>query len=354
MSTNRSLKGLAFARFTKAVVIGKDPISAVAYGSSQRWNDTPNVVAALKAVVPVMNLTDASVLAHTRPMFEEFLELVRPRSIIDRVVGLREVPPFIHMLRVASGAAAGWVGEGAPAPVGKFSLDREALSADRIVSLIVVTRELLQTSSPLGELAFTRELARGVAAFQDKAFIDPSFGPVPSTSPGSITHGITPVHSSGASLAAVQADIKSLFATFVGADGALEEAVIVMAPRTALALSLLTGSGGAPAFPKLGARGGELAGVPVLVSSACEAGGSPGDTFMVLFDPAQIMIADEGVSEMSHSEHGSVQMNDFPSPGEQQLVSLWQNELVGIRAVRWVTWRRTSTSAVAVLDNITY
>jgi len=294
-------------------------------------------------------------LAAVRPLAEGFLELVRPRSLIDRILGLRQVPANVSMLKVTGAAAAGWVGQGKPKPVSALAFEREVMGLTKIVcGPIVVTQELVRAAGPIAEMVFGHELARGVAEFGNKAFLDPSYGPVAGVSPGSITHGITPISSTGSDSAAVRADIKRLFATFEDADGALDRAVIVLHPHDALHLSLLTDANGGLLFPRVTVRGGDIAGAPVFVTSACESVGSPGETFAVLFDPAQILIADDGDITVRSARHASVEMSDTPTPGATSLVSLWSHNLAALLVERSANWRRASDAGVAVLDGITY
>lgn len=349
--------GLGFIRYAKAMCIaGGDVMAADAYAEGQRyaWADTPEVVYGLKAAVSTMSTGNTETLVASRPLAPGFLELVRPRSLIDKIIGMRQVPANVSMLRVTAAVAAAWAGEGEAKPVGAFSLDRQALEFNKITCQCVFTQELVRASGRVAEMVFGHELARGVAQFGNSAFIDPSRGPVDGVSPGSITHGVTPISSSGSTLAAVQADLKELFAAFVAADGSLETAVLVMAPRTALALGMLTGTSGAPAFPNVGPRGGTLVGTPVFTTSACMAAGSPDEAFMVLFDPAQIMIADDENADVRTARHATVQMSDSPSSGATQQVSLWQNGLMALMVERSITWRRTSDAGVAVLADLTY
>ena len=351
------LKGIGFGRLVKCLAATRgDAMLAREYAKSHATSGGLEqyriIDATLKALVNPVSADEA--LVHARPLANSFLELVRPRSLVDRIVGLRQVPLNVSMLRVTGAAATYWVGEGAPKPLGRFYLDRATMGWSKLVSLIVVSDELVRASGQIGDIVFTRELARGVASYLDKYFIDPSLGPTANVSPGSITHGITPIVSSGVTPAAVISDLKRLFAQFVAADGALEEAVIAMHPRTALALSLMQGADGGLLFPRLGARGGEIGGVPVLTTSAAAAAGSPGETFVAMFDPAQILFSDDGDIAMHYSHHGAVQMSDTPGGGAQQQVSLWQNNLVGLKAERFATWERATDSAVAVLGSVTY
>lgn len=350
-------QGLAFARYAKALCMANnDVLVAEAYGEGRRyeWASTPDVHRVQKAAVAALSSGNAADLTVARPITTDFLALIRARSVLDRIVGLRQVPVNISMLKTTAGASTAWVAQGAPRPISRFSFDRVALTYDKICSSVVLTRELLYAGGLVAEMTFARELAAGVAAFTDRYFLDPAFDAIADTRPASITFGLPSISSSGATLAAVQSDLQRLFANFVAADGALEAAAIVMAPRTALSMAQLTGTGGAPAFPNLGVKGGSLFGVPVLTSSACLADGSPGETFMVLFDPQQVLIADDGDLSVKAARHAAVQMSDTPVAGATTLVSLWQNDLVALGVDRSIVWKRSADAGVAVLRDINY
>lgn len=348
---------LGFSRFAKANLIADgDPLAALAYGEGKhhQWADTPGVLMALKSAVDALATDNTGTLAAVRPLADAFMELVRPRSLIDRILGMRQVPANTSMLKVTGGPSASWVGQGRPKPASAMAFGRETMELTKIVcGPIVVTQELVRAAGATADMAFAHELARGVAQFGDRAFIDSSYGPVTGVSPGSITFGIVPIASSGNTLAAVRADMKALFAGFVENDGQLDTAVLVMHPRTALALALLTDSG-SPVFPNIGPRGGSIVGVPAFTTSACEAAGSPGETSMVLFDPGQVLLVDDGDLSVRSARHATVEMDDAPEGGATSLVSLWQHGLQALLVERAINWRRTADTGVAALNGITY
>lgn len=355
VNTNR-LKpiGLPFARYAKAMAIADgDPLAAEAYAAGQPWHDTPAVEQVLKAAVSAIGTDNAGTLAAARPLVDGFMDLVRPTSLPDRILGLRHVPVNVSMPSLTAAVTAGWVGQNKPKPVSAAAFARHVMEITKLVAQVIVSNELVRAAGPVAEMAFGRALADGLAAFGNAAFISPSFGPVAGVSPGSITFGITPVSSSGSSLSAVRADLRALFANFVANDGALETAVLVMASRTALALALLT-DGGSPVFPLLGVRGGSVCGVPTFTTSACESAASPGEAVMVLFDPTKILLSDDGDLAVRSARHATVEMNDTPTAGATAQVSLWQNGLQALLVERGINWRRTSDAGVAVLDGITY
>jgi hypothetical protein len=111
---------------------------------------------------------------------------------------------------------------------------------------------------------------------------------------------------------------------------------------------------GAAAYPQMTAKGGMLLGLPVLTSNACTASGSPGERFIVLAEANEIALADDGESALDVSGEAALQLDDVPSAGAQQIVSLWENGLVGVRAVRMMNWRRRRDGAVAVLRSVAF
>ena len=346
-------RALPFGRLVKSILLAKgDLLAARAFAEGQAWSDTPSVAIALKAAVTA--LSNPSALSYTEAVAGEFLALVRARSILGRVTGLRRVPMNTSMLRVAGGPTASWVAQGSPLPISKFSLERDALGVFKIGAAIVVTDELMVAAGEVADLAFASELVRAVAAFEDRQFLDPGQSAVADASPGSITAGLTPIVSSGSSADQVRADIAKLFAAFDAADGAFDSAVIAMHPRTAVYMGQLTTTNGGLLYPRLGARGGDVLGVPALVSSALELTNSPGEAYMAMFDPQQVLFGENEDVAIDVATYAALQLDGAPSAGAQQLVSLWENGLRAVKLVRELAWKLTSSSGAAVLTEIQY
>ena len=83
--------------------------------------------------------------------------------------------------------------------------------------------------------------------------------------------------------------------------------------------------------------------------------GATGDR-IYLIETSEILFADEGVM-LDISREASLQMNDAPdnpATATTVLVSLWQNNLVGIRAERFVTWLTRRTGVVQWIENAAY
>lgn len=93
-------------------------------------------------------------------------------------------------------------------------------------------------------------------------------------------------------------------------------------------------------------------GLPVLVSEVVPSDSN--GSIIVLIKQSEILLADEGGVSIDVSREASLQMNSTPATGAQQLVSLFQNNLLAIRAERMITWRKRRPQAVAYISGANY
>jgi hypothetical protein len=176
--------------------------------------------------------------------------------------------------------------------------------------------------------------------------LDASIAGVSNVNPAAITFGAATVASSGSTAAAAVQDLRVLVSTFVMAGGSPERATLLLSSENAIALAL----SGHEAFRGLRRDGGVVGGMPAL---AADAVGSQ----LVLVDSDQLVVADEGEVDFSLSRQAAVEMLDSALQQDgtagtgASLVSLWQNNLIGLRAERTINW---SATAVAVVENAIY
>lgn len=349
-------KGTAFTRYAMALAHSKGNL-VQAEQIAKRWHDsTPEVEIALKAAMTAGSTTTshwASELVEYNTMAGEFLELLRPATILGKLDGLRRVPFNVRIIGQTQGATVNWVGQGLAKPVSELALTSVTLGFAKIAGIVVITQELARFSSPSAEQLVRDDLVKTIAQFMDQQFIDPGVAAVANVSPASITNGITPTQSTGATVALVTADVSALFRGFIAAGLAPTKGVWIMSASSALALSLLRTSQDIFAFPNINMTGGTFFGLPVVVSESVPHSTSAG-SIIILLDQSEVYIADDGGVSIDVSEQASLQMNSTPSAGAQSLVSLWAQNLVGIRAERFCTWQRRRDTAVAYLDNVHY
>lgn len=347
--------GVQFARFARALAVAKgDLLGAEAFAVGQNWDrTTPAVPMAIKSLIEPL---DHEALSGLRIVGRDFAEYLRPRTILGRLQGLRRVPFKVRMVSAGQGSGAAWVGQASPIPVSAMTLNDagEQLLPLKAGGIAVITSELARHSAPVADALVAADVGAAIAAALDVALVDPASGGVADVKPASITYDAQQFESSGSGAAAIDADLALMLGTLTDANLSLETAAWIMAPKTATSLSLKRNGDGGPAFPGMTARGGTLCGLPVITSRACEASGSPGERFIVLAEAGEILLADDGESEISVSGDAALQMDDAPAADGQQLVSLWQNGLVGVRGLRWMNWKRRRAGCVACLRSVAF
>jgi len=353
ISVARNLpKGTAYTRFAMALAASKGNLMQ-AEKLAERWKDTPEVGLCLKAAVDAGTTSDttwAAPLVQYTDMTSEFIDLLRNATILGKLDQLRRVPFNIRIPRQTTGTTGTFVGEGAPTPVRELAFDNITLPWARASTIVVLTMELARLSSPSAEALVRQDLINGIAEYLDKRLVDPAYPGVANTSPASLTNGVTPRQASGSTLAAIDADVKTLMTTFANANLGLTTGVWIMSPALAITLSLMRTNQDTPAFPKLGVNGGEFYGLPAITSNSVSPSGSPGDQHLILVDQREVLLADDGQMMLDVSSEASVQMNDAPSAGAQSLVSLWQNGLLGVKVDRWIYWTKRRSQAVQFID----
>lgn len=353
---NNLPKGTAFTRYAMALARSKGDLHNAA-SLARGWSDTPEVETVLKAAVAAGTTTDAvwaKPLVEYQSMANEFIEMLRPATIVGRMPGLRRVEFNIKIPRQTSGASAGWVGEGAPKPLSKLAFDAITMAAFKAAVIVVITEELARFSSPSAEALVRTDLIAAIAQFIDTQFLDPAKAAVVGTSPASITNGVAGQTPSGTSQDNALADLAKLVNLFSTANHNMTSMAWVMTPARAATLGLARNVMGVPEFPGIGADGGTLFGFPVITSTNIVAGSSGDRIFLV--ETSEILFADDGVM-LDTSREASVQMNDSPdnpATATTVLISLWQNNLVGIRAERFVNWLPRRTGVVQWIENAAY
>ena len=256
-----------------------------------------------------------------------------------------------------SGGSAYWVGEGKPKPLTKFDFQSITLDFTKIANIAVLTDELVRFSNPSAEALVRDNLAEAIIVQTDKDFVDPANAGSAGVKPASITNGVTAVAASGTTQAALLADLKKLFNTFLAANQNPATAALIMTPTLAYAIGNIQTPLGTLAFPNIGMNGGELGGLPVIVSQnvpTVSAG-----SYIIMVDTRSLLLADDGQVTIDVSYEASLQMDDSPTNASNPIaatsvVSLWQTNSLGIRAERYINWVKARSTAVAYISGANY
>ena len=344
-------KGTGFTRYAMAVAAGKGSYSdTVAY--AKRWQgETPEVVEYVKRMM-TKAIEGTSVvgspawggeLVYADNLAAEFIEILRPRTIIGRMSGLRMTPFNVRIPSQTGASTVNWVGEAAEKPVTELDFGTVTLPYHKIAGIVVLTEELVRLSSPSAEETVRRDLTEQIARFMDAQFILPSVT-AGSNNPASITNGVASPAASGPTAEDLYADMNTALATFDNADQSTESIHVLMPPALARGISTLRNALGQFEFGSLSMAGGTLMGFPVIVSSSVPAG------TIVLVAASEILLADDGRVALDASNQATLDMDGGGTPN----FSLWQRNCIGIRAERWVTWKKRRDESVAVIDTASY
>lgn len=356
--------GRGFTRFVIALARcrGDHRAAAEHAKSNEQWrHETPLVEVALRSGVNAGTTTDSAWAAPLTPyanLVSEFVEFLRPLTIVGRIPGLRRVPFKVKIPRQTGSSAVGWVGEGQVKPVSALAFDSLTLDIATISGLVVLSDQLVRYSSPAAEALVQDDLGKSIAAFMDAEFIDPSSAAT-GVSPASVTNGVTPIIATGTSADHMRTDIGNLIATFLEANLNLNSAVWVMSQVTAAKLNLIRNALGSKEYPEINANGGFFEGFPVVTSqSVLATGGSPADGWpIVLMNAGDILLADEGDVRIDASSEASLQMDsvpDSPPTASTPILSMFQSGMIALRADHDVNWLKRRSTCVQYISNANY
>ncbi|HKQ22893.1 MAG TPA: phage major capsid protein [Burkholderiales bacterium] len=315
---------------------------------------SPNILRVLKAAVSAGTTTSSGEsLAPYRQLTGEWVSLLQSRTLLGRI-------PFVKVdfdTRTFSGdpPTGAWVAEGFSIPVSRMNFNVAQLPRNKIAGIAVFTDEQVATFTPATAAAINRGLLDSCGRFSDIALLDPEISAVTGKNPASLTNGISATPTTGSTESAVTNDIKNLLATHIAAGADLSELVFALHPTTATYLSTLLTSAGIRAFPNLGARGGDIFGIPCLTSFGARTLGSPSDRILALINPRGVTVADNGELEISASKETAVQMDDAPTNKSTatatgtSLVSMFQANSTALKFVRRLNFSRVIDGAISYL-----
>lgn len=273
----------------------------------------PTYTKAAVAGATSSDATWAGPLAENLPGSREFYALIE-RAAVLLAAGFLRVP-FNLRAPVQTTKPAGYrVTEGEQRPVTSLGFSTLRLEPASVGSIVVMSRELLRSTAPGATSSISRQLSSAVISAANTALLDPAVT-------GSILDGASPIASSGTDADGLLADLAQLLE--VG-DAPVIIASLPWATRIQAALR-----GAAPLFPLL---------------VAPEAG-----DLVIGVDRGAVAVAWGEVS-IALSEAAALQMLDNPSAGAQNLVSMFQTNMVALRAELAANWEVVRAGGIAYAD----
>lgn len=313
-----------------------------------------------KAAVPAATSTQtvwAGPLVYADNLASEFIEFLRPMTIIGRIPNLTRVPFNVRVPSQTSGGNAYWVAEGAGKPLTSVAFSSVLLNHDKVATIAVLTKEVVRLSTPSAEMMVRNALSAAVTERIDRDFIDPAHAAGTGT-PASITNGLTALSSAGTSSDNVITDVSKILKAYIENNMTVSGLVLIMPAALAMVVGLLRNSLGQRVFPNIDMNGGTLEGIPVITSQYA-ANSSGGGNLVIAVHAPSILLADDGNVTVDASDQVSLQMSDAPTINSvtatgASLVSMWQTNSLAVRAEREITWKKGRSEAVVYMDDVNW
>jgi HK97 family phage major capsid protein len=299
----------------------------------------PRVVRILqKGAIGASSLGDddsGEILADWRIASGAFFSSLRTQSVFFRLLdsGMRRVPLRTRLGVVSLDASAYVVGEGAAVPISKLTLSQPSLEPTQAAIIIIVTSEVAEHLSAAASHVVNAEMRAALAETVDTEFFN------------LLIDSNTPTFtSSGNTADDMRADLLELLDAVNTKGGTL---VWAAAPDVANRLALISDPRGA-----MSPVGGELLGLPAMVSSAV-----PSGTLRLL--NADRIVGNTESLLLDSSREASLEMSDTPTgnaavPTAAEAVSLFQSNSVALRARIRFAAERTADNAIAELEDINW
>lgn len=300
----------------------------------------PKACQFFKAAIDIGTTADpdfAASLATYNGVVSAFVASLRNASVFDALLPLAVRVPLRTSVAVTTTAMVGSaVDEGAPKPVTQGGFDIDPIEPRKAIGQIVVTKELERFSGTMGVDLLNRELRGAVVSSTNAIFLT---GVLPS-----------PISSLGTPLA----DLRALLAAV--RTGSASRLLFVVSSHLAKKLATTATADGALLFADFSpVAGGSLLNVPAIVSDELEEDSSATGS-IALFDASGLALGDLTVV-LSTSRHGAVQMESEPTnplTGNTVLESLWQRNLMALKAERYFGFDKLRDDAVAVISGADY
>jgi hypothetical protein len=346
-------KAREFISYAKALLACKGNADealqlAMARGASPRLREmfeAPLAIAkvydqlTLKAPVSVGSIdggTWGSALAPYAEASAAFVTSLAPFSCFDRILSDNAFTrmPLRTRISIASTAAIGHaLSELAPKPLSAMS--QEYLTAFKSIALIVISDELAKSAVPGATDLFAGELRKAVALATDTKFLEII----------SASTGITSNPSTGLGTTQFLGDLETaLQAIEVGANSKLYLILPVSVAKSIVLLRDSTGPSTSFSLPAMTVNGGTIQGIRVVVTSAATADG-------ILLD-ASAIAADSDVVVADVVRNATLRMDDNPTSGSYQIISLWQNNLQAMRVERFFGTAVLNSAGIAVISDM--
>ena len=334
--------GIGFAKAMRARVAAQlerkngNDVSAIDVAKSR--NEPEQVIRFLQkdAIVGRTDAAEMLALVEDDNLSNEFIELLRKRTVFDQLVGFREVPFNTKMVNQLTGGVAAWVGEGLVKPTTNPTFGTVKIEEHKLAAISIFTDEFLRNSKPKADSVFLEDLLVACAELIDGTFLSAVAGD--DTKPAGILNGVTAITPTGRTGDTYRADLRALAVQFLIGNKSLTGAQIIMSEVAAYELADLVDALGNTMFRGMDAQINSKAfkGINVVESEAA-------DGKIIMIKPSEILLADDGRVDVSYSDQATIQNG-------ATAINLWQQNMSAVRVERFISWAKRRSTAVSFLD----
>lgn len=331
-------KGVGLALVVKANALAhKERLNTLDVLKS--WNAPEQVInfAIAKANIGTTTGSDfASALVDQQNLTNEFVELLRPATIIGQLSGFRNVPFNVKIPTQTGSTSVQWVGEAKAKPTTDMKFSNITLSKSKLAGIVLLSDELLRFSSPAADALVRDDLVKTISQFIDGQFLDPNKAEA-DESPASILNGVDAIKSTGVTAEAYKNDLLSCIEKYTESNQGSDGTYWLMSETRAATISMLRDALGNTYFAGMSFGLGQktLLGLPVVTSQTV-------GNKIALVKPSEILLADDGGVDFAISNEATI-------TNGTETVNLFQNNLSAIRAERYIRWKPVR-QAVAWID----
>lgn len=354
---DEKFKGQSYTRMVIAKAVAQmEGVSALAVAEKRWGRSNPMLVSLIKAAVAGGGSGSgewgAELVAADARYTGDFIEFLKSKTVFDQL-GLREIPANVQ-IKGQDGIATGyWVGQSKAIPASAQDFSSVNLTPLKVAAISVISNELLRDSSPAAEQLVRDALIEASAQRVDSTFFSTTAASA-GVSPAGILNGVTAEASAGVTAAALRADIKALYATFIAAKNA-SGLKVVMNPALAKAIQLMVNTLGLAEFPGINQDGGTLLGDAVITGDNVNAAHlillKPSDIYRIGDMGIQVSISREAMVEMDTAPTGA---SDTPDAASASMVSMFQTESTAIKVVRPINFAKRRSGVVQYVNDADY
>ena len=335
-------KGVGFAKAMRARVTAqlerRNGSNVTALEIAKSRHEPEQVIRYLEkdALIGSTNVPEMAALSDSENLASEFIDLLRNRTVFDKLKGFREVPFNTKMANQLTGGLAGWVGEGNAKPVTNATFGSVKIDEHKLAAIAIFTDEFLRNSKPKADAIFLEDLIVACAELIDSTFLSADAGT--DDKPAGILNAVTGIVGTGMSADQTEADLQLLISEFLINNKSLAGAQVVMSEVRANQFARMRDALGSKYHT--GMQGGinekALDGIEVIES---EAAGNK----LIMLKPSEILLADDGAVEVAYSNEATI-INGT------QTINLWQQNMSAVRVERFISWAKRRTTAVSFIQ----